>query len=168
MFQALKWFRVTFGLPFTVDHWLTQPFRLLPPDHRVQQRTELQRLGARESFVDDEEAVRHPLVDFDIFFVWAAISCVRFEHFQRSRYMESHPQCLIFECSQGKARRRGARAPYSWATYPNLNFLWPALHLSSEDVWEVTEGTAWLVNRKMSRGRFLELLRGTLLSMRGP
>lgn len=48
---------------------------------------------------------------------------------------------------------------------PALNFLWPALQLSSEDLWEVTENTAWLVNRKMSRGRFLELLRGTLITM---
>ena len=101
--------------------------------------------------------------------------------------MESHPQCLVFECSQGKARRRGARPPYSWAMpelefqrlsihrivrdfvtmelNPQLNFLWPALQLSSDDLWEVTEGTAWLVNRKMSRGRFLELLRGALITM---
>ena len=48
---------------------------------------------------------------------------------------------------------------------PQLNFLWPALQLSSDDLWEVTEGTAWLVNRKMSRGRFLELLRGALITM---
>ena len=42
MYQALKWFRLNFGLPFNTDHWLTQPFRLLPRDHQVQQRTELQ------------------------------------------------------------------------------------------------------------------------------
>ena len=186
MFQALKWFRVTFGLNFNTDHWLTQPFRLLPPDHRVQQRTELQPWELVNLLLMMKKASGTHLLILT-FFVWAAISCVRFEHFQRSHYMESHPQCLVFECSQGKARRRGARPPYSWAMpelefqglsihrivrdfvtmelNPQLNFLWPALQLSSDDLWEVTEGTAWLVNRKMSRGRFLELLRGALITM---
>ena len=41
--------------------------------------------------------------------------------------MESHPQSLIFECSQGKARRRGARPPYSWAM-PELEFQGLSIH----------------------------------------
>ena len=79
--------------------------------------------------------------------------------------MEAPPQCLLFECSQGKARRRGARPPYVWAMPelefqglslhrivgdfltveldPARNFLWPPLQLSADDLWEVTESTAW-------------------------
>ena len=48
---------------------------------------------------------------------------------------------------------------------PARNFLWPSLQLSADEFWEVTESTAWLIDRKMSRGRYLELLRGALLTM---
>ena len=186
MYQALKWFRLNFGLPFNTDHWLTQPFRLLPPDHQVQQRTELQPWEMVNLLLMMKQSSGTHLLILT-FLVWAAVSCVRIEHFQRSHYIEAHPQCLIFECSQGKARRKGARPPYAWAMPelefqglslqrivrdfvtveldPARHFLWPSLQLSADDLWEVTETTAWLIDRKMSRGRYLELLRGTLLTM---
>ena len=160
MYQALKWFRLNFGLPFNTDHWLTQPFRLLPPDHQVQQRTELQPWEMVNLLLMMKQSSGTHLLILT-FLVWAAVSCVRFEHFQRSHYMEAHPQCLIFECSQGKARRKGARPPYVWAMPelefqglslqrivrdfvtveldPTRNFLWPSLQLSADDLWEVTE-----------------------------
>ena len=51
---------------------------------------------------------------------------------------------------QGLSIHRIVRDFVTLELNPQLNFLWPALQLSSEDLWEVTEGTAWLVNRKMS------------------
>ena len=189
MFQPLQWFRVTFGLHFNMDHWLTQPFRLLPPDHRVPLRAELQPWELVNLLLMMKMASGTKLLVL-AFLVWAAISCVRFEHIQRSRYLDSHPQCLIFECSQGQARGGGRSAPVllhgpclNWSfsgsvctalcgtlsleLNPQLSFLWPALQVSSEDLWEVTEGTAWLMTRKMSRGRFLVLLRGALITTHG-
>lgn len=34
--------------------------------------------------------------------------------------------------------------------------------LDPDDLWEVTEGTAFIVNKAMSRARFLEIFRGAL------
>jgi len=42
-------------------------------------------------------------------------------------------------------------------------YLVPALKLHSDDLWEVTESTAFWGTRKMSRGRYLELFRGALV-----
>ena len=41
-------------------------------------------------------------------------------------------------------------------------FLIPAASLNPEEFWEVTEHTGLIVNKAMSRARFLELLRGAL------
>ena len=48
---------------------------------------------------------------------------------------------------------------------PERNYLWPALQLDPLDLWQVTEHTPWRLDRKLSRGRFLELLRGALLDI---
>ena len=74
MFQALKWFRVTFGLNFNTDHWLTQPLRLLPLDHRVQQRTELQPWELVNLLLMMKKATGTHLLILT-FFVWADILC---------------------------------------------------------------------------------------------
>ena len=120
-------------------------------------------------------------------FVWAATSCIRFEHFQRSSFVGEADTFLIFKCSQGKARRQGTRPPYEWAmpelafrgasllkivkdfvlheALPDVGFLWPAVALQADELWQVTETTPWIVTKKMSRGRFLELMRGTLMDI---
>ena len=44
-----------------------------------------------------------------------------------------------------------------------MEWLLPALALAADDLWEVTATTAFIiVDKKMSRGRFLELFRGAL------
>ena len=45
----------------------------------------------------------------------ACISCVRCKHFARSSLQQVSPHMLSAFCSKGKASRRGARPPYSWA-----------------------------------------------------
>ena len=74
------------------------------------------------------------------FMIQSAVSCIRYEHMQRSSLVRCGPDYLEFRCSQGKAR--------------------------SEDLWEITDMTPLAVNRAMSRARFLELLRGSLLEMK--
>ena len=88
-------------------------------------------------------------------------------------------------CSQGKTRKQGARPAYAWSApnvkwrgtqlqkilgdfwkyecLPDSNFLVPAVALNAEELWELAETTALVVDRAMSRGRFLELFRGALL-----
>ena len=48
---------------------------------------------------------------------------------------------------------------------PGCKYLWPALQLDPMDLWQVTEHTPSALDRKLPRGRFLELLRGTLLDL---
>ena len=41
----------------------------------------------------------------------------------------------------------------------------PALKLNAEDLWEVTEATAFITNKAMSRARFLEVMRSALVQV---
>ena len=186
MFHALKWFRQHFALPFELDHWLLQPYKLLPVNHAVQQKQELQPWEMMNLLLRLRQASGTHLLLLAMF-LWAATSCVRFEHFQRSSFVGEADTFLIFKCSQGKARRQGTRPPYEWAmpdlvfrgasllkivkdfvlheALPDAGFLWPAVALQADELWQVTETTPWIVTKKMSRGRFLELLRGTLMDI---
>ena len=47
----------------------------------------------------------------------------------------------------------------------DASFAWPALELSPDDLWQVHDGTPFVANRPMSRGRFLELSRGMLIEL---
>lgn len=121
------------------------------------------------------------------FMIQSAVSCIRFEHMQRSRLVAAHEGWLEFECSKGKARKKGARPAYRWATpevefqgwslcstlqdfylhecLPDASYLWPALQLRAEELWELTDVTPFEATKPMSRSRFLELLRGALAEM---
>ena len=186
MFHALKWFRQHFALPFELDHWLLQPYKLLPLNHAIQQKQELQPWEMVNLLLRLRQASGTHLLLLAMF-VWAATSCIRFEHFQRSSFVGEADTFLIFKCSQGKARRQGTRPPYEWAmpelgfrgasllkivkdfvlheALPDVGFLWPAVALQADELWQVTETTPWFVTKKMSRGRFLELMRGTLMDI---
>ena len=186
VFHALNWFRAQFGVQFPLDHWLVRGFKLLPVGHTSQQKLELQPwefvnmlLKLRQSSGTNSLVLA--------FMLWAAVSCIRFEHVQRSKFDRSEGNALFFTCSQGKARRQGARPAFQWAMpdipfpgfslvkivqdfvtlelLPERNYLWPALQLDPLDLWQVTEHTPWRLDRKLSRGRFLELLRGALLDL---
>ena len=186
MFHALNWFRSQFGVQFPLDHWMVRGYKLLPVGHTSQQKLELQPwefinmiLKLRQSSGTNTLVLA--------FMLWAAVSCIRFEHIQRSKFDHLAANALFFTCSQGKARRQGARPAFQWAMpdipwpgfslvkviqdfvtmelLPGCKFLWPALQLDPMDLWQVTEHTPWALDRKLSRGRFLELLRGTLLDL---
>eukprot|EP00435_Cladocopium_sp_Y103_P025431 s4491_g6.t1 len=81
------------------------------------------------------------------FLLQCAVSCVRFEHFQRSKIVATQNEWAKFWCSQGKRRVRGAR---------------PGYECDPQDLWEITEGTPFEVAKPMSRQRFLEVMRGAL------
>lgn len=51
---------------------------------------------------------------------------------------------------------------YTHEAQPDVPFLLPALELQPEELWEICEGTPFVLNKPMSRGRFLEVLRGTM------
>ena len=121
------------------------------------------------------------------FILMVATGCIRFEHVQRSHLVRLHGAWVEFECSQGKARKQGARPGYHWGV-PQVTmngqhmtkvlqeffthefnqghkFLLPALALEAEDLWEITEATPFITNKPMSRARFLEVMRGALVQV---
>ena len=51
---------------------------------------------------------------------------------------------------------------------PEVSFLWPSLQLQSDDFYDVSEGTPFLIDRPMSGSRFLELFRGALIQIGVP
>ena len=184
-FQALLWWRRTLGAQFPMDHWLVAPWRLHAGDHQGRQAVEL----PPWEFLN---LVRwagklhgtHPLVV--AFILMICVSCIRWEHIQRSHFVRKHEGWIEFYCRQGKSRRQGARPGYSWSM-PEVNwygfslcavltdyfrnealsedFLVPALDLQAEDLWEVTPSTPLILNKAMSRSRFLELFRGSLMQV---
>ena len=89
MFHALKWFRQHFAIPFDLDHWLLQPFKLLPLDHTVQQKQELQPWEMVNLLLRLRQArgSRGTHLLLLAMFLWAATSRIRFEHFQRSTFV---------------------------------------------------------------------------------
>eukprot|EP00435_Cladocopium_sp_Y103_P007954 s3509_g2.t1 len=105
------------------------------------------------------------------FILQCAVSCIRFEHFQRSRPVSDHPGWHRFHCHQGKRRVRGSRPGYEWATpevawqgfsmlkvlseffrhecLSTTTFLWPQVRLCPHDLWEINEGTAFTVDKAL-------------------
>ena len=113
-------------------------------------------------------------------FLMAAVSCIRWEHLQRSTLVDSRSLCLEFCCKQGKhAYNWGMpllqfqgisvlallKDFYKHEPQSDSTFLIPALKLEPRDLWEVTEATTFVANKPMTRARFLELFRGSLVTM---
>ena len=163
VFHALNWFRAQFGLQFPLDHWLVRGYKLLPVGHTSQQKLELQPWEFMYLLLKLRQSSGTKSLD-----------CIRFEHVQRSNFDRTEANAMFFTCSQGKARRQGARPAFQWAMpdipFPGFslvkiihdfvtqklllgrNYLWPALQLDPLDLWQVTEHTPWRLDRKLSRG----------------
>ena len=176
MHACLKWFAVNLGAGFQMDHWMNASFRFHAAAHESRQAPELEPwefinlllLMVRSS------GSHKALLSM---FLMAAVSCIRWEHLQRSSLVEGRSLCLEFRCRQGKARKKGSRPPYNWGmpallldfykheAQVDATFLIPALKLEPGDLWEVTEATTFLANKPMTRARFLELFRGSLVTM---
>ena len=184
VYQAMKWFTNTFGCRFVVDHFLIKPYKMHGQTHTGSQAVELQPWEFLNLALLARRAAGTKLILIS-FMLQSALSCIRFEHMQRSSYMSTVNGCMHFRCSQGKARRQGARPAYYWAlpefefqgislhqilkdfflheSLPGVGFLWPAIQLSAEDLWQIHDCSPFIPGKKLSRGRFLELLRGTLV-----
>ena len=174
MFHVLKWYEECLGLEFSTSHFLVKPFRMHEAHHTGTQAIEL----SPGELINLLHMVRRAQGSYMIvltFLIQAAVSCVRYEHIQRSKLIAVHQKFLEFECSQGKARKKGARPAYRWATpevefqgwslcstlkdffghecLPTASFLWPALQLNASELWELTDTTPFDASRKMSRAQ---------------
>ena len=183
MHASLKWYAASFGAHFPMDHWATKHFRFHAVHHTGRQAPELEPWEFTNLLLlmKRSQGTHRVLVAM---MLMAALGCIRFEHLQRSKFVTTHGPSLEFQCAQGKARKKGARPGYNWGLphatldgqgvtqtlldfYANefpqsSGFLIPAVSLNPEEFWEVTEHTGLIVNKAMSRARFLELLRGAL------
>lgn len=184
MHATLKWYASAFGAHFHVDHYVVRPYRFHAVTHTGRQAPELEPWEfINLCLLMTQARGTHKVLL--AFMVMAAVGCIRYEHFQRSSLVEKHTKYLEFRCCQGKSRKRGARPSYAWALpqvvfqgqslmstlwdfyqheLPDTTFLFPATQLAPDDLWELTELTPFVPNRKMSRSRFLEYFRGALMS----
>ena len=182
MHACMKYFASTFGAAYDVDHWLTKTFRFHAQAHTSAQAPELEPW----EFMNFIELFYRACGTQKLLLAMVllpACACIRFEHLQRSSFTQDHGHWCEFHCSQGKSRKFGARPAYDWGLpeviykgqgiartlaqfyqheAKELAWLFPALALAPEDLWEITSTTAFILDKKMSRGRFLELLRGAL------
>ena len=183
VWQALKWFKEKMGMQIPCDHFLVLPYKNFPTAYSSSQAVELQpwELVNLILFARQQRGTNLVLI---CFLLQCSVSCIRFEHFQRSRLVSHQAEWARFWCRQGKRRVRGARPGYEWATpelawqgfsllkvlaeffkhecLTNAGFLWPQVQLDPQDLWEIHEGSPFNVAKPMSRQRFLEILRGAL------
>ena len=184
MWHACHWFVEKMGCQLPTDHFLTRPFKLHAVTHTGSQAMELSP-GEFVNLVLMASKAQGTKAVLLAFMIQSAVSCIRYEHMQRSTLIQAHKDFLEFRCSQGKSRRQGARPAYNWSApevkfqgwslcatlkdfytheaLPEVGYLWPALRLSAEDLWEVHDSTPFEAAKPMARSRFLELLRGTLV-----
>lgn len=183
MHACLRWFASSYGAAFPTDHWMLKHFRFHAVHHTGTQAPELEPWEFINLILLMKKAQgAHRVILAQI--LMAALGCIRFEHLQRSQMVGQQAAALLFQCSQGKARKQGARPGYQWGLpqvtlggqgvtqvlqdfYANMadkeaTFLLPALSLDPEELWEVTEFTSFIQNKPMARARFLELFRGAL------
>ena len=189
MHAALKWWCVSLGAAFPIDHWMVRPFRFNSSAHAGRQAPELEPWEFTNILLLLQRLTgTHKLLAAMV--LLTAVSCIRYEHVQRSTFVAFHDSWVELVCSQGKARKKGARPPFHWClpnvifrgcslgalltdffrnmAHPDATFLIPALRLEATELWEITEGTAFLGSKPMSRARFLEVFRGLLVQVGVP
>lgn len=98
-------FQANFGCQFHVEHFLIMPHRFHQPTHRGHQQPELEPWEFISLLIMASRASGTKALLLG-FFLQAAVSCIRFEHFQRSTLVTNHGHWLEF---------KGARPPYNWA-----------------------------------------------------
>eukprot|EP00435_Cladocopium_sp_Y103_P029419 s2946_g7.t1 len=181
--QSLQWFTANMGVEFPMQHWLVTPYRFVPATHNATQALELEPWELVNLMLFAKRQCGTNLI-LACFVLQTALSCIRFEHVQRSRPLSETRHAALYRCAQGKRRIRGARPGYVWATsalefqgfsllkvlvefykhecLSDVPFLWPQVQLEAADLWEIHQATPFLVSKKMSRSRFLEIFRGML------
>ena len=114
MHAALKWFADQAGAALDLSHPMVAPYRFHAVTHTARQAPELQPWELINLVCLFGRAKgNHKLLLAWV--VMAAISCVRWEHLQRSSFVAGHTKWIEFHCQQGKARKKGARPAYGWA-----------------------------------------------------
>eukprot|EP00435_Cladocopium_sp_Y103_P025477 s1719_g6.t1 len=181
--QSLQWYKANVGVDFPMQHWLVTPYKFIPASHNATQALELEPWELVNLMLFTKRQLGTNLI-LACFVLQAALSCIRFEHVQRSRPLSETRHAALYRCAQGKRRVRGSRPGYVWATpalefqgfsllkvlvefykhecLSDVPFLWPQVQLEASDLWEIHQATPFLVSKKMSRSRFLEIFRGML------
>ena len=160
VYQSLSWLDKKFGIGWPLQHFLVCPYKLLSSGHASKQAKELEPWEFL-NLVTLAEELTGPCRTVVAFVLQSAVSCIRFAHVKRSRLIAVHAGWLEYECSMGKSRQGGRRPPYRWAcpevcrgsfslvetlqqfheevAHPKATFLWPAIQLSSEHLWQILE-----------------------------
>ena len=151
VWQALKWFKEKMGMQIPCDHFLVLPYKNFPTAYSSSQAVELQpwELVNLILFARQQRGTNLVLI---CFLLQCSVSCIRFEHFQRSRLVSHQAEWARFWCRQGKRRVRGARPGYEWAT-PEL--AWQGFSLLSASPMRASYGHRFNWTLRIS-GRFMK------------
>lgn len=106
LWQSLRWFEDKMGLPLGLQHFLVKPFQFLPAEHTAAQAPELQPWEF-VNLVLWAASQRGTNLIVLAFIIMTAVSCVRFEHIQRSTWTAHHKDWTEFWCKQGTKRIKG-------------------------------------------------------------
>ena len=179
VFQALKWWGSTLGIPFPITDPLVAMWASPPEGHASRQRTPLALcifLTLCSRFLAATGSVR-------AFMAWVLLfltACLRFAHLQRSCQLSCDGQILHALCRRGKRKEQGVQQPFRWGSpacvapgvdisavllleygelsvsLPDAEFIVPDLNLPSTGRLE--PGTPKIA-RPMSRPKFCDLRR---------
>jgi len=89
MHAALKWWCVSLGAAFPIDHWMVRPFRFNSSAHAGRQAPELEPWEFTNILLLLQRLTgTHKLLAAMV--LLTAVSCIRYEHVQRSTFVAFH------------------------------------------------------------------------------
>jgi hypothetical protein len=163
MHACLRWFASSYGAAFPTDHWMLKHFRFHAVHYTGTQAPELEPWEFINLILLMKKAQgAHRVILAQM--LMAALGCIRFEHLQRSQMVGKHESALLFQCSQGKARKQGARPGYQWGLPQGRqgSDVPPASFVPRPGGALGSHRTYFIQDKPMTRARFLELFRGAL------
>ena len=159
MHAALTWFMSSLGANIPVAHWLVKPFKFHAAAHSGRQAPELEPWELANLLMILKEAKgTHQIILALV--VMAAVGCVRWEHIQRTKYVQNHTALqtsLLLGFTRGDVPwLQLVEDPlcgfWEHEAVTGSQYLVPALKLHSDDLWEVTESTAFWGTRRCPVG----------------
>ena len=103
MHACLKWYAVNFGANFQMDHWMNAPFRFHAAAHESRQAPELQPWEFMNLLIMMGRASGSHKALLSMF-VMAAVSCIRWEHLQRSQLVDKTTSPCVWNSVVARAK----------------------------------------------------------------
>lgn len=110
MYQAFKWFQHNMGVNFQVDHFLLSSFPFHAQGHTGAQAKEMEPWEMLNLIFMAKKASGTRLLVL-AFVIQSAVSCIRFEHAQRSTLQQTSGSAMRFHAARGRAEGKDPDRP---------------------------------------------------------